>query len=366
MAGVKPQEASEPSPGRAAPVRRKPSITDVARLAGVSYQTVSRVITGAPDVSAATRARILEVIEQVGYRRNKMATALVTNRSTVLGVITDGSPRYGPVATLLALENGAREAGYSCTVVTVREPYDQSVQQALDSLEDAGVDGVIFIAPLLVMATALRRARFHVPVEMIAAGASSSSRPTEVLTFSENQELGSRLATEHLIQLGHTQIAHVGGSTAWFDGLARKRGWEAALGASALPLGWYAEGDWSTTWAYQTGLQLVREGLPEAIVAASDHTALGLIRAFAENGIKVPRDVSVVGFDDIEGCDVFLPPLTTVRQDFPALAMGGLELLLGAIRGQVVDRTPMTPKLIVRSSTARPRRRLPKGVPAAV
>jgi DNA-binding LacI/PurR family transcriptional regulator len=367
MAGVKSQESPEPSSGeQAAPVRRKPSITDVARLAGVSYQTVSRVITGSPDVSAPTRSRILEVIEQVGYRRNKMATALVTNRSTVLGVITDGSPRYGPVATLLALENGAREAGYSCTVVTVREPYDQSVQEALHSLEDAGVDGVIFIAPLLVMASALRRARFQVPVEMIAAGASSSSRPPEVLTFSENQELGSKLATEHLIQLGHTQIAHVGGSTAWFDGRARKRGWEAALRAADLPLGWYAEGDWSTTWAYQTGLRLTREGLPEAIVAASDHTALGLIRAFAENGIKVPRDVSVVGFDDIEGCDVFLPPLTTVRQDFPALARGSLEVLLGAIRGQAIDRTPMTPKLIVRSSTARPRRRLPKGIPPAV
>lgn len=367
MAGTESQQVVEPSPDeRVPPARRKPSITDVARLAGVSYQTVSRVTTGSPDVSASTRARILEIIEQVGYRRNKMATALVTNRSTVLGVITDGSPRYGPVATLLALENAAREAGYGCTVVTVREPYEQAVQQGLHSLEDAGVDGVIFIAPLLEMAAALRKARFVVPVEVIAAGASSSWRRPELLTFSENQELGSRFATEHLIQLGHTQIAHVGGSMAWFDGRARKRGWQAALRAADLPLGFYAEGDWSTTWAYQTGLRLAREGLPEAIVAASDHTALGLIRAFVENGIRVPRDVSVVGFDDIEGCDVFLPPLTTVRQDFPALARGSIDVLLGVIRGQSVDRTPMTPKLVVRSSTARPRRRLPKGIPAAI
>lgn len=366
MTGAEPRQAAESSAvERGAGIRKKPSINDVARLAGVSYQTVSRVITGSPDVSAATRARILEIIEQVGYRRNKMATALVTNRSTVLGLITDGSPRYGPVATLLALENAAREAGYGCTVVTVREPYEQSVQQAMHSLEDAGVDGVIFIAPLLEMATALSKARFTVPVEMIAAGAMSSSRRPEMLTFSENQELGSRLATEHLIELGHTQIAHVGGSTAWFDGRVRKRGWQAALRAAGLQQGLYAEGDWSTTWAYQTGLRLVREGLPEAIVAASDHTALGLIRAFAENGIRVPRDVSVVGFDDIEGCDVFLPPLTTVRQDFPALARGSIDVLLGAIRGQDVDRSPMTPTLVVRSSTTHPRRRLPKGIPAA-
>lgn len=354
----RPGSVRRPSDNATASPRRKPSITDVARIGGVSYQTVSRVITGSPDVSAATRARILEIIEQVGYRRNKTATALVTNRSTMLGVITDGSPRYGPVATLLALENGIRDAGYGCTVVAVREPYEQSVQQAMNSLEDAGVDGVIVIAPLLEMADALRKSQFEVPVEMIAAGVSSSSS-SEVLTFSENQELGSNLATDHLIQLGHTQIAHVGGSTAWFDGQARKSGWEAALRAAGLPLGWYTEGDWSTTWAYQTGLQLVQDGVPEAIVAASDHTALGLIRAFAENGICVPRDVSIVGFDDIEGCDVFLPPLTTVRQDFPALASASIEVLLGAIRGQDIDRTPMTPTLVVRSSTTHPRRRIP-------
>ncbi len=342
-------------PARGAAARRKPSITDVARIAGVSYQTVSRVITGSPSVSSATRARVLEAIAEVGYRRNKAATALVTNRSTTIGIVTDDSPRYGPVATLLALESAAREAGYGCAVVGVKEPYDQTVPEAMGSLGDAGVDGIIVIAPVRTMATAVRKVHADVPVEMIAAGVSSSARG-RLFTFSENQELGARMATQHLIDLGHRDIAHVGGSMAWFDGRVRKRGWESALREADLTPGFYAEGDWSPMWAYRTGLRLVREGVPEAIFAASDHTALGLIRAFAENEVRVPQDVSIVGFDDIEGCDVFLPPLTTVRQDFPALAHASISVLIGSIEGVEVDRTPIPPTLVVRNSTAERRR----------
>ena len=221
---------------RVSAVRRKPSITDVARIAGVSYQTVSRVITGSPSVSSETRARVLEVIAQVGYRRNKAATALVTNRSTTIGIVTDNSPRYGPVATLLALETAAREAGYGSAIVGVKDPYDRTVPEAMGSLGDAGVDGIIVIAPLRTMATAVRKVHADVPVEMIAAGVSSSARG-RLFTFSENQELGARMATQHLIDLGHRDIAHVGGSMAWFDGRVRKRGWESALREAGLDAG---------------------------------------------------------------------------------------------------------------------------------
>ena len=331
------------------PDGRKPSITDVARIAGVSYQTVSRVINAAPDVSAETRARVLKIIQEVGYRRNMTATTLVTSRSTVIGIVTDGSPRYGPVATLLALEAAARESGYGSTVVTVKEPYEASVPPALDYLEDAGVAGVIVIAPRLTLAAAVRKARVRVSVEMIAAGASSTP---SVFTYSEDQELGARMATQHLIDLGHEDIAHVAGSMEWFDGRVRKRGWESALRDAGLPRGLYAKGDWSPGWAYETGLRLVREGVPGAIFAASDHTALGLIRAFYENGIRVPDDVSVVGYDDIEGSGFFLPPLTTVRQHFAALARGSIDMLLSSIEGRKVDWTPIAPTLVVRDSTA--------------
>ena len=199
--------------------RRKPSITDVARIAGVSYQTVSRVITESPSVSAATRARVLEVIAEVGYRRNKAATALVTNRSTTIGILTDDSPRYGPVATLLALESAARAAGYGSAVAGVKEPYDRTVPEAMGSLGDAGVDGIIVIAPLRSMAAAVRKVHVDVPVEMIAAGVSSSARGG-LFTFSENQELGARMATQHLIdeELFCPVPQMVGGGTVHWQG----------------------------------------------------------------------------------------------------------------------------------------------------
>jgi DNA-binding LacI/PurR family transcriptional regulator len=335
-----------------ATLRRKPTINDVAQLAGVSFGTVSRVLNDAPDVSAATRQRVLQVIKDIGYRRNRAATALVTNRSTSIGLLSDGSPRFGPVGTLMALENVARKKGYATTVISVERPYDESVQAALDTLDDTGVGGIIVIAPLVDMASAVWNASCRVPVEMIAAGASSTPN---VFTYSENQELGARLATQHLIDLGHTDIAHFAGSMDWFDGRVRKRGWEATLRDAGLPPGLCVEGDWSPGWAYETGLELVRKGkVPQAIFAASDHTALGLIRAFTENGIRVPDDVSIVGFDDIEGSDYFLPPLTTVRQDFTALALMSMEVLLGAMEGRDVDRTPIPPTLVVRESSAAP------------
>ncbi|MFX1818406.1 MULTISPECIES: LacI family DNA-binding transcriptional regulator [Micrococcaceae] len=350
MAGTAvPREANEKLPD--APLRRKPTINDVAQAAGVSFGTVSRVLNDAPDVSAATRQRVLQVIKDIGYRRNRAATALVTSRSTSIGILSDGSPRFGPVGTLMALENVARKKGYATTVISVEQPDEESVQAALDTLDDTGVGGIIVIAPLVEMAAAVWNASFRVPVEMIAAGASSTPN---VFTYSENQELGARLATQHLIDLGHTDIAHLAGSMDWFDGRVRKRGWEAALRDAGLKPGLCLEGDWSPRWAYETGLRLVREDkVPQAIFAASDHTALGVIRAFAENGVRVPEDVSIVGFDDIEGSDYFLPPLTTVRQDFNALALMSMEVLLGAMEGRDVDRTPIAPTLVVRNSSIR-------------
>nr|WP_246376791.1 LacI family DNA-binding transcriptional regulator [Conyzicola lurida] len=330
--------------------QRKPNISDVAQTAGVSYQTVSRVLNNAPDVSAATRERIQQVIKDMGYRRSRTATALSTSRSTAIGILTDGSPRFGPVGTLLALEKVAREKGYFTTVVTVEEPYEDSIPKGLDTLDGIEVDGIIVIAPLLSMAEAVRAATIRVPVEMIAAGASSTPN---LFTYSENQELGARMATQHLIDLGHTDIAHIAGSMDWFDGRVRKSGWEAALRDAGLELGLCLEGDWSPRSAYDTALQLIEEGnVPQAIFAASDHTALGLIRAFAESGIRVPEDVSVVGFDDVEGSEFFLPPLTTVRQDFASLAHASIEVLLGAIEGREVNRAPSEPTLVARRSAA--------------
>lgn len=344
--------SGEPVHRSAGTMQRKPSINDVARIAGVSYQTVSRVINNASDVSAETRERIVAVIQDVGYRRNRLATALVTNRASTIGILTSDSPRFGPIGTLVALEKEVRRKGYGTAVMTVEEPYEGSVEHALETLEDAGVAGIIVIAPLLSMADPVLNAKVRVPVEMIAAGVSSTQ---DVVTYSENQELGARMATQHLIDLGHTDIGHLGGATGWFDARSRKRGWEGALRDAGLEPGLYLEGDWSPEWAYEIGLRLIEEGrLPRAVFAVSDHTALGLIRALAEHGLRVPEDASVVGFDDVEGAGYFRPPLTTVRQDFPALARSSLEVLLAAVEGREVSPSPSAPALVIRSSAAAP------------
>lgn len=330
--------------------RRKPNISDVAQAAGVSYQTVSRVLNDAPDVSSTTRARIQQVIKDLGYRRSRTATALSTSRTTAIGILTDDSTRFGPVGTLMALQKVARQRGYFTTVVTAEAPYETSIPHALDTLDGIEVDGIIVIAPMLSMANAVRHAPIQVPVEMIAAGASSSPR---LFTYSEDQELGARLATQHLIDLGHTEIAHLSGSMDWFDGRVRRRGWEGALHDAGLELGPCLEGDWDPATAYEIGLELARTGtVPEAIFAASDHTALGLIRGLAESGVRVPQDVSVAGYDDVEGSEFFLPPLTTVRQDFTALATASIDMLLGAIEGRDTEHGSSEPTLVVRSSTA--------------
>ena len=331
-----------------APLGPRYTLVDVAKAAGVSYQTVSRVLNNLPDVSPATRERVLTAIEELGYRRNLSARALKTRRFTTFGIITDGSPRYGPVGTLIALERAARDAGYSSTVITVREPYQRSVPAALGGLEESGVDGIIAITPRLGFATAIRENRVRVPVIMLAAG--EASMPG-IFTYSEDQERGARKATRHLLDLGHTDIAHLAGSMDWFDGRVRKRGWELEMREAGLEPGRCLEGDWTPRWAYRTGLRLVSEGLPAAIFAASDHVALGLFRAFTERGVRVPDDVSVVGFDDIEGADFFSPPLTTIRQDFAALAQRSIHLLICALEGREADLTPIVEVLKLRNST---------------
>lgn len=332
---------------------RPPGMVDVARVAGVSYQTVSRVVNDMPDVHPATRERVLAAIAELGYRRNLSARALKTSRTTTFGIVSDGSPRFGPVGTLMALESAARDSGYGSTVVTAGEPYSESIPAAMQQLEGSGVDGIIVIAPRVEFATVVRETTVRVPVVMIAAGAAGSPG---IFTYSEDQERGARLATRHLLDLGHTDIVHLAGSMDWFDGRVRKRGWESELREAGLEPGLCLEGDWTPGWAYLQGLRFVATGLPSAVFAASDHLALGLLRAFAENAVRVPGEVSVVGFDDIEGADYFYPPLTTIRQDFTALARRSIDLLLRAVEGRQIDIAPVLEVLKVRDSTGPPRR----------
>ncbi len=335
---------------------KQPSLHDVAKLAGCSYQTVSRVVNSDARVSDATRERVMAAIAATGYRRNSAARALVTARAGVIGVVTDGSWRYGPMGALYGVEEAARKAGYS-VLMSVRERDSfKSLESTLEAFADAFVDGIVVIAPLRTEAALTRQvgssfswAR-RLPVVMLAPDPTPADG---VLIVSEDQHLGARLATRHLIRLGHRTIVHVAGSQKWLDGSVRLEGWRAELTAHGLEVPEPIFGKWTGQSGYDAGRRLIKSGLPDAVFAASDLMALGMMRAFHEAGVRVPDDVSVVGFDDHEFARQFSPPLTTVRQDFRALGHRCLELLLAG-DGEPKLREPIRPRLLVRLST-RPR-----------
>ncbi|EYR65288.1 LacI family transcriptional regulator [Actinotalea ferrariae CF5-4] len=331
--------------------RRRPSLKDVAREAGVSYQTVSRVINDGGRVSTATRDRVLAVIAELGYRRNDAARALVTSRSRAIGVIADASPRYGPVSTLAAVESAARDAGYTALVTTTSYPSPREVAETFRAFVERGVEGVVVIAPRVSLAHVTQEITAGLPVVLLSPGETSHDGIT---VFYEDQELGARLATRHLVQLGHRKVAHLAGNQEWLDGQVRLRGWQAELRAHGLPAPAVQYGDWTGESAYRIGRRMVAAGLPGSIFIASDLMALGFLRALYEDGVRVPEDISVVGFDDNEFASQVFPPLTTVRQSFSTVGARCMEILLGLIEGREVDTSPAVPELVVRASASAP------------
>jgi len=328
----------------------RPSLKDVAKASGVSYQSVSRILNDQGRYAAETRERVRAAAAELGYHRSIAARALVTKRSQVIGVIADGSPRYGPVSTLAAVERAARDARYNTLVVTVRYPTPDELRKAMDDFIEHAVEGVVVIAPRIPMTHASRLKTYPVPTVMLAPGEVSREGLT---VFSEDQEMGARLATEYLIGLGHRSIAHLAGSQDWLDGQVRLRGWRSALEAAGLPAPAVMYGDWTGESAYEIGRELVQRGdLPDAVFAASDLMALAFMRALNEAGLKVPDDISIVGFDDNEFAPQMSPPLTTVRQAFDQVGRRCMEILLGLIDRQPVDALPVTPELVIRQSAA--------------
>lgn len=329
---------------------KRPGMTDVARLAGVSHQTVSRVLNEHASVRPATRERVLAAIEQLGYRRNLSARALVTRRSGMLGIVASGSSRSGPAGTLGALEQAARAAGYFVTVAIAPDPEPAAHAEIADAFVEQGVEGVVAIAPTPGVAEIAEAVSAQVPVLVVSAW----DPPDGVATISVDQRGGAALAAQHLLDLGHTDVVHVSGPPDWYDATARIAGWHIALDAAGVTPRPSLVGDWSSERGYELGRELL-DDLPTAVFAANDLTALGILRAFAEAGIRVPQDISVIGFDDFEGAANYYPPLTTVRQDLRALGAAALGSLVEVIAGGTALPRRLQPTLVERSSAAAPR-----------
>jgi DNA-binding LacI/PurR family transcriptional regulator len=326
-------------------------MADVAKLAGVSHQTVSRVLNGMPGVRPETRDRVLEVVTELGYRRNLAARLLASSRSQSVGVVTWGTSQFGPANVLLALEAAARQTPYRLETINVTSMSTEAFRDAVDQLLERVVEAMVVIVP---HETILREAKsLDLDIPTVVVEGDLSEVP---LTVGVDNVQGARLATEHLLSLGHETVVHISGPMGWAEAHARRDGWRAELeahGRRVPPLRW--GGDWSASSGYQTGRSLAREPDVTAVFAANDQMALGFIRALHEQGRRVPEDVSVVGFDDLPEAQFFLPALTTVRQDFVELgrrAMNVLARVLDGEREPTADLVPTT--LVVRESTAEP------------
>lgn len=327
-------------------------MADVAKLAGVSHQTVSRVLHDNPNVSGDTRQRVLAAIKQLNYRPNSMARALVTGRTKTLGVISSDTAFYGPASTLFGIERAAHDVGYAVVVSSLRSVNRGLVLEAIQRLRDQGVDGVAVIAPLRAGADALRHVKFDIPVVALEAGQNAAIPVATV-----DQRAGAAAATRHLLSLGHKTVWHLAGPADWQEAEERISGWKTALEAARAVVPPLLRGDWTPRSGYEAGQHLLKTPQLTALFVANDQMALGVLRRFHEAGREVPRDLSIVGFDDIPEAAYFTPPLTTVRQDFAELGRRCLELLLARIEGSdQTTRLVVPPELVVRDSTAAARR----------
>ncbi|UZN05388.1 LacI family DNA-binding transcriptional regulator [Cellulomonas sp. S1-8] len=323
-------------------------MNDVAALAGVSHQTVSRVLNDHPSVRPATRERVVEAIATLGYRPNLAARALVTRRTGTLGVITPATALFGPTSTLVAFEQAARDAGFYVSVATLRDFSGGEVVAAVEHFLAQGVDGVVVVAPRSGTVDAVGGVHLPVPVVLVSSGREGADLPTVAV----DQVVGGRLATEHLIATGRRDVVHVAGPQEWYDARDRLRGWREALQDAGLPVPEHRTGGWSAADGFAVGGDLVREGLPDAVFAANDQLALGLLAAFAQAGVRVPQDVAVVGFDDEPGTAFYHPPLTTVRQGFDDLGRRAVQSVVDALAGASAEHHPIAPELVVRRSSA--------------
>lgn len=333
---------SKSAPGRTVGVR------DVAALAGVSRQTVSRVLNDHPEVAGETKARVEHALAQLGYRMNNAARALGTRRSRTLGVLASDALQYGPSRSIAAIERSARDAGYWVSAAFADAGDASAVLAAVDHLIAQGVEGIVVVAPHARTLEALDALKIGTPIITLH----SSGRGSRGISV--DQAAGARLAVAALADAGHTRIAHLAGPADWLEAESRSEGFATELSERRLVAGPVIMGDWSAASGY-AATAAIRESGVTAVFAANDQMALGLIGGLHEAGLSVPGDLSIVGFDDIPDAAYYWPQLTTVQQDFDALAHRAVAALVGARDAAASDLAPVAPVLISRASVAPPR-----------
>jgi DNA-binding LacI/PurR family transcriptional regulator len=326
---------------------RAPNIRDVAREAGVSHQTVSRVLNNSSAIRPATREQVLRVINELGYRPNPAARALVTSRSKLIGVLSSQSALYGPTTSIQAIEVAARAAGYRLSVTSISTGDASSIHAGLDFLLGQSIEALVVLAPQVGVFDALTQLSIDVPFVTLEAPGLDPGR-----SISVDQTRGARMAVRHLIDLGHTAITHLAGPSDWLEAQARLDGYRGEMLDAGLAPRPHLVGDWTAEFGFQTGRELLARRDFTAVFCGNDQMALGFLHACRDAGIDVPGHVSVVGFDDTPESAHFAPALTTVRQNFVEIGNRAIALLLAELGGETrLDREPIAPELIVRAST---------------
>ena len=330
----------------------RPSMADVARMAGVSAQTVSRVSNGQANVDDVTRARVLEAMRTLGYRPNGAARALKSGRFHTIGVIMTTLQTLGNIRTLDAIATEAARADYSVLLMPISDPTLRGVSGAYQRLTAQAVDGAVIILE----ARFLDQAEFALPPGIPVVVIDSGAGPGYTVVDTD-QALGARQATEHLLGLGHRQVWHIAGPETSFSAEHRADSWARTLRAAGIEPPPVLRGNWTAESGYRHGQTLGRRTGVTAIFAANDEMALGAMRALHELGRDIPGDVSIVGFDDMDVAASLWPPLTTVRQDFANVGRLSIKKLLAKVSDATAqeDTTTVATSLIIRESTASPK-----------
>ncbi len=327
---------------------RGPRQHDVAVRAGVSHQTVSRVLNGYEGIRPETRRRVLAAIDELGYRRNAAARSLATGRSQAIGVLVPDIPNFGPTSCLYAVERAIRESGFQ-PLVTVTPEDRTSIEEGLDFLLDHAIEALVLMAPTHEALDVIDEKGTGVPVAYLLTG--EERAPWSV---SVDQAQGIELALRHLVDAGHTRIQHLAGPHYSTEARLRKDAFVVESRRLGLPLLPILTGQWTPAAGFDAGKSL--DSTATAIVCANDHMALGVMHALALEGVRVPEDVSIVGYDDIPEAAHVCPPLTTIRQDFRRVGELAVEVLTAALANrELPDTAPLPAELVVRGSVAAPR-----------
>ena len=333
--------SAEDKPARVA------NIFDVARLAGVSHQTVSRVLNNLPNVRPATRERVEQAIAQLRYSPSPAARALVTRRTRTIGLVTPGVSDFGPTSIAMHFTIAARTARYSVETVTALDSDATGIRWTIEALLRQRVDAIVLIVVDAAVLEFIRTLELTIPLVAVAAG---PRRGPHVVSI--DQYRGARSAVRHLAELGYTRIHHLAGPATAPDAIERVRGWRDELVAQRLEAPELLQGDWTARSGFELGHE-IELGPGMAAFTSNDQMAIGLLAAMRERDTTVPAGLSVVGFDDIPESGYLSPPLTTVRQDFAALGALMMQKVLVAVEepDSATEDTPLPTRLVVRQST---------------